>query len=262
RNQIDLEVSGRVGEPLRVGARCGGHAVTHETESVLQAARRAGLDAAILTDKLAGFGGTPFRLGQLQVADLADGLHVPLSELKELRRRIVADLQPRIERGQVRVLEASDAIARVAAKFVDVTALPEFAPVVVPLLRSEEQLEAAIASGVGEVELDWMEFVGLGKAFERARASGLRVTVATTRIGKPGEDALMERIFKLEPDGILVRHFGALMRCLAQRKQGTAAVLHGDFSLNASNSLTARHLLQLGLESITASFDLDEKQLF
>jgi putative protease len=52
------------------------------------------------------------------------------------------------------------------------------------------------------------------------------------------------------------------MRCLEQRKNGLKAVLHGDFSLNASNSLTARHLLQLGLETITASFDLDETQLF
>ncbi|MGK0264965.1 MAG: putative protease [Planctomycetota bacterium] len=60
----------------------------------------------------------------------------------------------------------------------------------------------------------------------------------------------------------MVRHFGALMRCLEQREKGMVAVLHGDFSLNASNSLTARHLLQLGLESITASFDLDETQLF
>ena len=70
------------------------------------------------------------------------------------------------------------------------------------------------------MELDWMEFVGLGKAFERARAAGLQVTVATTRIGKPGEDALVGRILKLEPDGVLVRHFGALMRCLDYRDEG------------------------------------------
>ena len=108
---------------------------------------------------------------------------------------------------------------------------------------------------------DWMEFVVLGRAFERARAAGVRVTVATTRIGKPGEDALVERIRKLQPDGILVRHFGALMRCLGWRAAGDRFVLHGDFSLNATNSLTARHLLQLGLQTITASFDLDEAQL-
>ncbi len=272
RNPVDLLVAGSLGNVLTVTARCGPHEAMASTVSTLQAARRGGLDAEILADKLAGFGGTPFRLGQLDVTGLATGMHVPASELKDVRRRLVAELQPQLERGPVREVSAVPAIDRVAAKFADVREpdatrtpaedLPEGGPVVVPLLRSDEQLDAAIVAGVPEVELDWMEFVGLGKAFERARAAGLRVTVATTRIGKPGEDALVERIFKLEPDGILVRHFGALMRCLEQRQRGLGAVLHGDFSLNASNSLTARYLLQLGLETITASFDLDETQLF
>jgi putative protease len=37
--------------------------------------------------------------------------------------------------------------------------------------------------------------------------------------------------------------------------------LHGDFSLNVTNSITARHLLSLGLDTITASHDLDGAQL-
>ena len=101
------------------------------------------------------------------------------------------------------------------------------------------------------------------KSQQRARAAGLQVTVATTRIGKPGEDALVGRILKLEPDGVLVRHFGALMRCLEHRDEGEREfALHGDFSLNATNSLTVRHLLAKGLRTVTASFDLDETQLF
>jgi putative protease len=132
----------------------------------------------------------------------------------------------------------------------------------VPLVRSDEQLEAALAAGEREVELDWMEFVGLGKAVERARQAGVQVTVATTRIGKPGEEPLLDRIRRLEPDGVLVRHFGALMRFLQWRRDGLEVALHGDFSLNAANSLTAAHLLGLGLATITASFDLDEEQLF
>ncbi|MFT4841253.1 MAG: putative protease [Planctomycetota bacterium] len=268
RNAVDLVVVGALGALLSVTARCGTHEVSASTASALQAARSGGLDALILSDKLAGFGGTPFRLGQLDLSGLATGMHVPASELKDVRRHLVAKLQPLLERGPVREVSAEPAIARVAAHFADAIANgasgdgADAGPVVVPLVRSNEQLDAAIAAGVLEVELDFMEFVGLGKAFERARAAGLRVTVATTRIGKPGEDGLVERIFRLEPDGILVRHFGALMRCLEQREKGMVAVLHGDFSLNASNSLTARHLLQLGLESITASFDLDETQLF
>jgi putative protease len=262
RNAVDVVVAGRAGAPLRVRASCRGCTADATSASPLQPARGAGLDAALLADKLGAFGGTPFRLGALDTTALEPGLHVPSSELKALRRTLVDALLPRLERGPVRTVDARPAIARVAASFADVTPLPPRAPFVVPLVRTDAQLDAALAAGCEEVELDWMELVGLGVAFARARAAGVRVTVATTRVGKPGEDALVERLRKLEPDGILVRHFGALMRCRQWRAQGDRFVLHGDFSLNATNSLTARHLLQLGLDTVTASFDLDERQLF
>jgi putative protease len=187
---------------------------------------------------------------------------VPASELKDLRRQVLAELLPQVERGPVRAVEPSPALPRVRAALPALPPAAASAPALVPLLRTDAQLDAAIALGCAEVELDWMEFVGLGKAFERARKAGLRVTVATTRIGKPGEEALVERLRKLQPDGILVRHFGALMRCREWRAAGDRFALHGDFSLNATNSLTARHLLGLGLDTVTASFDLDETQLF
>lgn len=265
RNRVDLQVGGALGEPLRVAARCKGHAAEVIGSVPLQAARGAGLDAALLADKLGAFGGTPFALGELDVATLAPGLHVPASELKELRRALVAQLLPPLERGPVRTVVPAAALPKVRAdvqrRVGAVLGVPTQASVV-PLVRSDEQLEAALAAGVREVELDWMEFVGLGKAVERARQAGVQVTVATTRIGKPGEEPLLDRIRRLEPDGVLVRHFGALMRFLQWRRDGLEVALHGDFSLNAANSLTAAHLLGLGLATITASFDLDEEQLF
>jgi putative protease len=40
-----------------------------------------------------------------------------------------------------------------------------------------------------------------------------------------------------------------------------ALAIHGDFSLNVTNSLTAHHLLGLGLATVTASHDLNREQL-
>ena len=263
RNPVELRVSGAVGEPLRVRARCGAWLAQTESATALATARGAGLDEALLRDKLGAFGGTPFRLASLDVAALAPGLHLPASELKELRRRLVEALLPQLERGPVRTIDPAPALPRVRAAVGAVgRAAADAAAVVVPLVRSDEQLDAVIAGGCGEVELDWMEFTGLGRAVSRARDAGLRVTVATTRIGKPGEEPLLDRIRRLQPDGVLVRHFGALMRLLAWRREGDVVRLHGDFSLNAANSLTAAHLLSMGLDSVTASFDLDEQQLF
>jgi putative protease len=81
----------------------------------------------------------------------------------------------------------------------------------VPLCRTEAQLEAVIAAGLPEVELDFMEIVGLGRAVNRARAAGLSVTLATVRVQKPGEEGYDQRLARLEPDGILVRHWGGVM---------------------------------------------------
>jgi putative protease len=266
RNAVDLVVAGQPGGPLQVLARCGVHAAAAVSSIALQPARGSGLDAGLLADKLAAFGGTPFRLGELDCNGLAAGLHLPPGELKELRRRLVAALLPQLERGPSRAIDPRPALARVRA------ALPAVAPralaeaasgaaELVPLVRTEAQLAAAIAAGCREVELDWMEFTGLGRAVEQARAAGVRVVVATTRIGKPGEDALLQRLRRLQPDGVLVRHFAALMRFRQFRADGDTVALHGDFSLNATNSLTALHLLGLGLDTLTASFDLDEAQL-
>ncbi|MBL8730845.1 MAG: DUF3656 domain-containing protein [Planctomycetes bacterium] len=261
RNVVDLVVRGGPGTPLQVLARCRGFTAAATSRSALQPARGQGLDRSILTDKLAAFGGTPFRLGELDLAGLAAGRHVPASELKELRRELVQALLPQIERGPVRTVDASPALPRLTATFADLVPAPPGPPTVVPLLRTDEQLDAAIAAGCREVELDWMELVGLGQAFARARQAGLVVTVATTRVGKPGEDALLERLRRLQPDGLLVRHLGALMRARDWVAAGDRLVLHGDFSLNATNSLTACHLLRLGLGTVTAAFDLDEAQL-
>jgi putative protease len=53
----------------------------------------------------------------------------------------------------------------------------------------------------------------------------------------------------------------------ARRRQEAAARgthwrLHGDFSLNVTNSVTAHHLFGWGADTLTAAHDLDETQLF
>jgi putative protease len=40
-----------------------------------------------------------------------------------------------------------------------------------------------------------------------------------------------------------------------------APVVHGDFPLNVTNSVTAHHLFSLGLATLTAAHDLDEPQI-
>jgi putative protease len=324
RIAIELEVRGAAGAPLVVRAVNGRRPVEARSTSLLAAARGAGLTRELLVDKLGALGGTPFHLGALDTSGLAAGLHLPVSELKEIRRRLVIELDAalarvdrEVERDSVveavraRVLRAhvgtnepraTDGVP--AADRERATDMPRAhvgtgdhiraatsMPLLVPLCRDDAQLDAVLDAGAREVELDWMELVGLGRAVERARARGARVTVATVRVQKPGEEKIDAHLAKLEPDAVLVRSWGSLAyfeqlardarahvdanddraRMVADDDgarvgptDGAARtpVLHGDFSLNVTSSITAGWVLGHGLSTITAAHDLDRDQLF
>jgi len=266
RIALTLSAHGEAGTPLRIDARAGRHHATFETSSALAAARGAGLDALLLRDKLGALGGTPFHLAALDLSALAPGLHLPVSELKVLRRALVTELEAQILRGPTREVATASVLAQVRDEArAKLAALPPSssgdAPALIPLCRNDAQLEAVIAEGLPEVELDWMELVGLARAVDKARAAGLRVTIATVRVQKPGEEGFDRRIGNLAPDAILVRHWGAVAAFSRAKPGEPRPVLHGDFSLNVTNGLTAAHVLSLGLETLTASHDLDALQL-
>ena len=262
RIALELAVAGAAGTPLSVVARAAHARAEARSTTALAPARGAGLDDAVLRAKLGAFGGTPFRLVALAADGLAPGLHLPVSELKELRRALLAGLLPQIERGPARAIDPAPALPRVrAASGAGRTRWqPPAVPQLVPLVRTDEQLGAALAAGVAEVELDWMELAGLGRAVERARAHGVSVVVATLRVTKPGERQFDERLLKLRPDGILVRHLGAAM-LFADLPEGDRPILHGDFALNVCNSVTAAQLFAVGLDTLTPAHDLDRVQL-
>jgi putative protease len=272
RIPLELEVEGRAGERLKVTATASylerSLVARAESTSELALARSgAGLDRGILLEKLGALGGSAFRLEALRIERLASGLHLPVSELKNLRREFVERLERELVEPALR-LPPEPCLPALRREFAAATAEELGAPAIVPLCRTAEQLDAVIACGFGagdEVELDWMELVGLARAVERARGAGLRVTLATVRVQKPGEEAFDRRLAGLEPDAVLVRHWGALMH-FSERRRGCEAKarelrVHGDFSLNVTNSLTAEHLLGLGLATVTASHDLNRVEL-
>lgn len=255
RIAVDLRVTGAAGEPLAAEA---GDAFSLRTpspratsSSLLEPARGGGITRELLADKLGAFGGTPFHLGEL-TCELPAGLHVPVSELKEMRRVLVAQLETRLERVDRSVATESkiDAVRTQVAPL-------ERPPLLVALARNDAQLDALLDAGCRDVELDWMELVGLAKAVDRAKSHGARVTVATVRIQKPGEDKIDAHLARLGAAAILVRSWGSLAYF-----HDTQTTLHGDFSLNVTNSITAGWVLAHGLETITAAHDLDRDQLF
>jgi putative protease len=255
---LTLSVSGSLDQPLTATATASGSSAHTVSAIPLTEARGTALDTTMLTDKLGALGGTTYHLAALDDASLTPGLFLPPGELKRMRRALVEDLDRAFDAPSPRLVRAWDASPEPVS-----SASPSVAfdarDVLVPLCRTDEQLDAVIEAGLPEVELDWMELVGLAAAVKRARAAGLRVVVATVRVQKPGESGIDARIARLNPDGVLVRHWAGLEHFASIGERGGLAV-HGDFSLNVTNSLTANHVLALGLDTLTVAHDLDATQ--
>lgn len=244
---LDLTIFGEAGQPLRATASWQhGQAQTHSAEP-LQSARAGGLAGDTLKEKLGAFGDSSFALRKLDHEQLEASLFLPVSQLKKMRVELRDQLQAQLQQLGRREVQQRP-LPRAT-----VTELP--GPLVLePLCRTPEQLEAVIEAGLSGVTLDWMELIGLNAAVARARAAGLTVGLATVRVQKPGEEAYDRRLLALQPDWLLARHWGAV----AAYKGGR---VHGDFSLNVTNSVTAALLIEAGLETVTAAHDLDQAQL-
>ena len=124
------------------------------------------------------------------------------------------------------------------------------------LVRSPEQLEAAIAAQPDSITLDYLDLYGLRPSVQRVKAAGVQVRVASPRILKPGESRIVDFLVSLQCP-ILVRSSGILHTL----KETACEPLIGDFSLNTANTLTAEAYLELGLERLTPTHDLNAAQI-
>lgn len=259
-----LEVKGEDQSSLEVLARCPGLGLNARvySEQPLCLATGASLDAERIRDKFAKIGDLGLWLDEINAQGLASGLFIPPSGLKKLKRALGAEFARLLQARYDARVQVQGPAQQVLEKLHCSYASPkaEQSAQWVVLCRTMPQLQACIDAGVQEVDLDWMEFVGLSKAVEHAKAAGCVVNIATVRVQKPGEEGYDRRIASLAPDGVLIRHFGALMHFSSMDAERRPK-LHGDFSLNCTNALTAQHLLDLGLDTVTASHDLNDAQV-
>ena len=126
-------------------------------------------------------------------------------------------------------------------------------------MRNAEQLEAAISVRPDSITLDYLELYGLRKSVEQIREAGIAARAASPRILKPGEQNIIRFLVSLDCD-ILIRSAG-LLHDLVTQTDVPAERLHGDFSLNVANRLTAALLLQKGISRFTPTYDLNAAQI-
>jgi putative protease len=287
RREISLEVHGHAGAPLTLIARDGeGHIAQADSTVPLARAEKQPLSTDRLTDQLGRLGGTPFKLGALQ-NHLEGDVILPLSELNELRRRVVTDLDaqraapkrwtmnetqhtPPFRHPSPEGSQSNEApLLRGVARSAGVCESPEL----IVVIRERHQLEAAWSAGARTIYCEFenpkhyrdavAQFRTLQASMPSSGGSlaapkpgeGATIWVAAPRIFKPGEEWIIKQVLSCEADGYLVRNYDHLKFFAGKRRRG-------DFSLNVANPLTADYFINdLGLERVTASYDLNIGQL-
>lgn len=228
--------------------------VVVRSETPLTTAQNRPLDEATLRDQLSRLGDTPYILSELS-AVIEGNPFVPVSLLNQLRRQATTQLAELQSQLPVLTILNPDQVVDEALAAVEPTA-PSTTPHLHLLVRSPEQLAAAIALRPDSITLDYLDLEGLKPALAQVRDAGIPARIATPRVLKPEDERIVRFLRKLQTP-LLVRSTG-LLELL--RDDPTVA-LTGDFSLNAANVLTADLLLKLGLQRLTPTHDLNAEQI-
>jgi putative protease len=261
---VSMRAEGRSGGPLTfIAADAQGRTGTGRSGTPLSPARSAA--AALTRDKAAAeaasLAGSGFHLGDFAF-DVPEGLFLPDKELRKARQAAVAGLQARRSARPGRtVRDAAETAAWMEGEALEgLRRAPPLTDADRPrlnlLIREPACLEALDGLPVDTVYLDFEHGKDYKPSLARIRAAGYRAGIATTRILKPAEYHNLKVIEALAPDAVLVRNLGAL-----QWLAGKGLELAGDFSLNASNSLSAAWLFGKGLATLCPSYDLNQWQL-
>ncbi len=229
--------------------------ITVQSAQVLEKAQNRAISREVLRDQFDRLGNTPYELADLTL-EITGSPFAPASILNQLRRDAVERLQefqssvPSMTLGDplqaLQSLRSQEDQPNRDGNGADLHLL----------VRTPEQLEAALTLAPASITLDYLDLYGLRPSVERVRGAAISVRVASPRILKPGEERIVDFLLRLECP-ILVRSAG-LLHTLRDRPH---ARLTGDFSLNAANSITAETMLHLGLSRIAPTHDLNAAQV-
>jgi collagenase-like PrtC family protease len=274
QDAVAVQIDGGLGQPLRILLRdSAGRCAESTSEVLLQEATGRPLDGDLLRKAVGTLGDTPFTIGSFDVSArlVEQGLFLPPAAIKTTRRQAVAGLlAARRQHARAKDMAATSPLPQWLDNAAGARPEPSVRPRLTLLCRTRAQVDAALAdTGVDELILDFLEVHGLKDACAAVRDAGRSLIVAAPRVFKPGEERLWLYYCRLAPDALLVRSAGLLWQFrqlggTGARLAGQDAVippLHGDFSLNSANQLTARHLLALGLERLAPTHDLNGEQV-
>jgi putative protease len=237
----------KVGQPVVITAVCGDASASARGDIPEKALNRP-TDCEALTKQLSKLGDTVFSFGKL-TADMDEGLIVPAGKLNELRRTVTEKLTELITRKNTPKYTISDYMPKLTA-----AALSEKEKLTLrTYCRTHQQ---AIAAS------EMSEFIIVPENIIDEEMLGSvdsdKIIIAPPRF-ITDEDGLRDRLAQLKNMGIN-RLYCHTPDCIAVGKE-LGFKLHGSFTLNVFNSLSAEYLRGLGLEDCIFSVEATLPQI-
>jgi U32 family peptidase len=259
RARVRFAVRAELGGALTLMASAEGHEASASWAGPLARAEKFPITVDVLREQLGRLGDTPFELERVEVAGELPPVMVPKSVLNDLRRRVVQELIEKRERAHS--IAEPDALDHLRGEVAHLNEGLEPARLYV-MARTMEQLEAVVAwRGAVPLGMVYAEFEDVKRyreAVRIAKAAGVPIGLATTRIIKPGEEGLLRQIAECGADAILVRNLAG-MTFFKEHAPGVPLI--ADYALNVANELTAGILAENGVARMVPSYDLNWRQL-
>jgi U32 family peptidase len=267
RVPLDVRVFGAAGAPLKAVFSAGEAQVTQLSDATLAPASRRALDAAQLREQLGRLGDSPFALGHLDAAGLAEGLFLPVSDLNRMRQRATEELVLQRDWAHTGVL--AERVGRIASAVampasgedpaLDVDAAPAFT--LAAEVFDVDDARAAAAAGATEIVFDPFlrhptpPLTRIKVLADELAGQGIVLRLRTPSIVRPGERRFLQKWLDLGLP-LLCGHLG-----LVSELGGAGRDVTADYAVNCFNAHTAREFFALGARRITASIELTTDEI-
>lgn len=268
---LDMRVRARVDEPMTLEADDREGVIARvQTSRVAEPAQKRPLTAEFLAGQLDRLGNTPFTLGRLE-CDIEGNVMMPVSEINDVRRRVVDMIARERARRRMPAPLAADEVERKLAAVLGARGgtPPRRFPQLAAAVGGPAAVRAAVENGADIVYYTGEGFRGRDKPTREeisdarglCRKAGAAFVPVTPRIL---HDVELERyreeidsILDIGPDGIMLAGYGLL----PVLREMIDLPLAADFPLNVFNRQSILFLLEQGLSRVTLSPELTGEQV-
>lgn len=238
----DFECIVKADEPVSLKMSADGEQVTVSGD-VPQAAQNRPTDSAMIEKQLSKLGDTPYSFGMLKT-EIDEGLIVPASALNALRRDAVEKMN-----------ELRISTKRRPQRFEEINLnFPKLLNIKHKAFRAKLYKAEQLSGVPDSFEI---AFLPLDIILSAKPQSAVKLGAALPRF-VTDENTLSEKLEKLKALGIndvLCTNYAHIRLCRDD------FVMHGDFGLNVTNSLTLKKYAEMGLLDATASFEMKLNQI-